>query len=159
MTLSQLMPKEALLLSAGERPASVFFRGGEVRIDVHDAWHERTLRRLKADIVALHPDKALSGFRRRGHMCRLVTKATAFQYAQRNLKLWIWEETQWYATFGLKPLRVTGMAHIRTPLYTNTHDGSHYILPAKPQHRHIGALRRSGSSNCSVEESEVTGGV
>jgi len=71
----QLMPTEPLLLSARERPASVFFRGGEVRIGVHDAWHSRTLKRLKADIVALHPDKALSGFRRRRNMPRLLTKA------------------------------------------------------------------------------------
>ena len=130
------MPKEPLLLSAGERPASVFFRGGEVRIDVHDAWHERTLRRLKADIVALHPDKAMSGFRRRRNMSRLVTKAT-----QRNLQLWMWEQTQWYATFGLKPLRVTGIARVTTPLYTNMHNGSSYVLPAKPQHMHTAAIQ------------------
>ena len=135
------MPKEPLLLSAGERPASVFFRGGEVRIDVHDAWHERTLRRLRADIVALHPDKALSGFRRRGNMSRLVPKATAYRYAQRNLKLWMWEQTQWYATFGLKPLRVAGMAHVSKLLYTNTYNRSYYILPAKPQRKHIAALQ------------------
>ncbi len=135
------MPKEPFLLSAGERPASVFFRGGEVRIDVHDAWHEHILRRLKADIVALHPDKALSGFRRRGNMSRLVTKGNAFRYAQRNLKLWMWEQTQWYATFGLKPPRVTGIAHVTTLVYTTMCNGSYYVLPAKPQHRHIGALQ------------------
>src|SRR2546426_1984041 len=115
------MPKEPLLLTAGERPASVFFRGGEVRIDIHDAWHERTLRRLKADIVALHPDKALSGFRRRGNMSHLVPKATAYRYAQRNLKLWMWEQTQWYATFGLKPLRVAGGGRTSNNPFINTH--------------------------------------
>jgi len=135
------MPKEPLLLSAGERPASVFFRGGEVRIDVHDAWHERTLRRLRADIVALHPDKALSGFRRRGNMARLIPKATAYRYAQRNLKLWMWEETQWYATFGLKPLRVAAEARVSNLPSTNTYKPTDYNLPAKPQRKHIAALQ------------------
>ena len=135
------MPKEQLLLSAGERPASVFFRGGEVRIDVHDAWHERTLRRLKADIVALHPDKALSGFRRRRSTSRSVTTADAYRYAQRNLKLWMWEQMQWYATFGLKPIRVKGIAHVTTLLYTNACNRSYYVPPTKPQHRQIAALQ------------------
>ena len=141
---SQGMPdtgKEPILLSAGERPASVYYRGGEVRIDVHDAWHERTFRRLKADIVALHPDKALSGFRRRGNMSRLVVKATAYKYAQRNLTLWMWEQEAWYATFGLKPLRVTGIAHVTTPLYTSMHNGSSYVLPAKPHRKRFGSLQ------------------
>lgn len=137
--------KEPLLLSAGERPASVFFRGGEVRIDVHDSWHERTFRRLKADIVALHPDKALSGFRRRGNMSRSVTKATAYNYAQRNLKLWMWEEAAWYSTFGLKPPRVTGIAHVTTPLYTSMHNGSCYILPARPRRQHFDAIQTGKS--------------
>ena len=74
-------------------------------------------------------------------MCRLVKKATAYKYAQRNLKLWMWEQVQWYATFGLKPLRVTGMAHVTTPLYTSMYNGSYYILPAKPHHKHFGALQ------------------
>lgn len=126
------MPKELLLLSEGERPASVFFRGGIVRIDVHDEWHERTLKRLKADIVALHPDKALSGFRRRRNSRRQVAKAIAFEYAQRNLKRWMSEEVQWYAAFGLKPLRVTGMAQVTTFLYTrlDDHRASYYIPPS-----------------------------
>jgi hypothetical protein len=127
------MPKELLLLSEGERPASVFFRGGIVRIDVHDEWHERTLKRLKADIVALHPDKALTGFRRRRNNRRLVAKAIAFKYAQRNLKRWMSEQMQWYAAFGLKPLRVTGMAQVTTFLYSKLDDerGYFYILPSK----------------------------
>jgi len=138
-----------LLLSAGERPASVFFRGGEVRIDVHDAWHERTLRRLKADIVALHPDKALSGFRRRRKMRRSVTKATLYKYAQRNLRRWIAEQIQWYATFGLKPLRVIGIAQVTTLLYTNLDEefktAYRYIPPAKAvSQRYLRTKRESG---------------
>ena len=123
-----------------------------MRIDVHDAWHERTLRRLKADIVALHPDKALSGFRRRGNMARLIPKATAYRYAQRNLKLWMWEETQWYATFGLKPLRVAGIARVSKLLYTNTYNRSYYILPAKPQRKHIAVLQTKVERRTQQEE-------
>ncbi len=128
------MQKPQLLLTAGPRPASVFYRGGEVRIDVHDAWHERTFRRLKADIVALHPDKALSGFRRRGKMSRHITKATAYKYAQRNLTLWMWEQEMWYGTYGLKPPHVTGIVQVTGYLYTEMRNGSSYVLPAKPQH-------------------------
>ncbi len=123
-----------LLLTAGERPASVYYRGGEVRIDVHDAWHERIFRRLKADIVALHPDKALSGFRRRRNMRRVITVATAYKYAQRNLYLWMLEQELWYDTYGLKPPHVTGIVQVTGYLYTEMHDGSSYVLPAKPQH-------------------------
>lgn len=139
--------KEQLLLSAGERPASVFFRGGEVRIDMHDAWYRSTLRRIKADIVALHPDMANNGFRRRREMCRTVIKATVFKYAQRNLKSWMREQDEWYATFGLMPPRVIGVARVTTFLYapyiTDAYKGSsHYVAPATPRGKSITVLQR-----------------
>src|SRR3989344_6376516 len=105
--------KEILLITAGSRPASVFFRGGFVRIDVHDAWYKRTLRRLKADIVALHPDKVISGFRRRRPFPhRRINLATAYNQALRSLQIWKREQEEWYAEFGLESPKVLGMAKV-----------------------------------------------
>src|SRR5262249_46290804 len=59
---------ESLLLAQGERPASVFWRGGEVQIHTHDAWHTRTKQLFVADIQALHPDSYRNfNYRRRAH--------------------------------------------------------------------------------------------
>ena len=85
-----------MALTAGERPASIYYRGGEVRIDVHDAWYLAECARLMAIMRHLHPDrnrqrtKHNTGFRR---ACQYLRR---FQREQQAL---------WYDEFGLNAPR------------------------------------------------------
>lgn len=101
--------RERLLITAGLRPASVFYRNGEVRILEHDEWyHTRRLRMLE-DLKALHPDTSKFHEARRDSTLipatcyRPVNLGRTFDYAVHILGVWEAEQEKWYAVFGLKP--------------------------------------------------------
>lgn len=86
------------LITAGERPASVWFNGYELRIDVHDAFYIRTCRHLLALMASTHPDRGENKNHKRltGH---------TFLKAGTSLRSFRATESVWYGKRGLKPPR------------------------------------------------------
>lgn len=145
MTLLSIHPslREPLLLTAGSRPASVAYRGGEVNILAHDEWYAARRTRMLADLRALHPDTAKFNENRRAVSdtpknfgdVRFKLTGRTFAYATRVLEIWEAEQKRWYAVFGLTPPR---HANQRVPtgnmigLWTNlTNKGGDYKPPLK----------------------------
>ncbi len=83
------------LLTAGIRPASIWYDGLEVRIDLRDRWHCLTCRHYLSIMQRTHPDRPAS---RTGSLFRLASKALR-NYRKRELK--------WYARRGLNLPRVS----------------------------------------------------
>lgn len=94
-----------LLLTSGSRPASVFYRGGEVRIDIHDATFLRTNGLFLSDLQAYHPDTRFHHTaRRKGSLHRNRDyKADRFIRILKAYRNWRGSESRWYAMFGLLP--------------------------------------------------------
>ena len=89
---------ERKLITAGERPASIWFRGGMVRIDIHDAWYLAHYQNLMLIARRTHTDCGINATGRN------LTGAT-FRTIMRMLRTFIIEQTYWYAKFGLTPPR------------------------------------------------------
>ena len=89
------------LLTPGDRPASVLFRGGTVCIHVHDEWYLRQLTRIKADLKALHPDADRRN--RRRITGRAIVNGASFKQLVRSAKFFLKAQAHWYAAFRLKP--------------------------------------------------------
>lgn len=129
------------LITAGDRPASVFYRGGEVRIDVHDAWYSRLRNRMLADLRALHPDTAGFHDDRRTYRGYGFTNGAAFRYASRLFKSWQAEQREWYAEFGMTPPRHGATRREKTPMAKLWDHNSNYKPPIRT--RHMVALERA----------------
>lgn len=100
--------REPVLITAGARPASVYYRGGEVRVDIHDEWYLRSRKRMLEDIKALHPDTASAHQDRRSidsGGTRDTVNGHTYNQAAGVLKHWEAEQKTWYATFDLEPPR------------------------------------------------------
>lgn len=116
------------LLTAGPRPASVYFRGGEVMIYIHDLYYSTMRRRILADLAAFHPD---SGSRRRRRvMDRPRTQATQFKVVLDHYQVWLREQRQWYAAFGLLPPKHRAQADVAIPqfVYKPRKDAEGYVI-------------------------------
>jgi len=103
-----------LLITAGQRPASVYHRGGEVRIDIHDAMFTRTNGQFLADLQAMHPDTMIQHNHRRRyafHGSRKEWTGYGFASVMRTYKAWLAKEKKWYAVFGLLPPKSRKVVH------------------------------------------------
>lgn len=107
-----------LLITAGDRPASVWYRNGEVFIHAHDEQYLRMCRHMLALLRQAHPDRNAAckdGRRRNG---------TGFTRIKHALVSYQRQERAWYAMLGLKPPKVT-----------------HKALPAKPNTQVLNGMR------------------
>jgi hypothetical protein len=89
-----------LLITAGVRPASIWHRGAEIMIYVHDEWYIQRCRYLLAEMKATHPDR---GTNRWG---RQLTGQT-FISRHRTLLRFKKDQAVWYKEFRLNPPKVS----------------------------------------------------
>lgn len=73
------------------RPAWITVAGGRISLDAHDAAVQRELGRLKAALLAAHPDKG-------GTSAKFVAAKRAYDTA-------VQRERAWYAAFHIAPPR------------------------------------------------------
>jgi hypothetical protein len=115
------------LITAGPRPASVFFRGGEIMIRTHDIYHITMRRRMLRDLHDLHPD---GGARRR--IKQSIAKGSIFRQALSHYRTWLGEERRWYRVFSLSPPTLAMFkvrVEVKEFIFTKTRKGTKYFAP------------------------------
>lgn len=87
------------LITAGKRPASVYHKGGEVHVHIHDAWYQTRCEKWTVIIRRTHTDRLRNRFGNvlKGKTCRRAIDALrTFQKLQRS----------WYTRLGLEAPKV-----------------------------------------------------